>query len=188
MSRRQLGGRRLGKVSSKETIDREVQALELRRAGYSYAEIARAMGLSGKDTVHNIVGRALERCVREPADAVVELETQRLDQLFKAVLPTALTGDPASVNSALRVMERRARLLGLDAPAQVHVQGESSSTLVIIGPFSDASRRAEVEAALAAHPAGAGVLRVEVDRAHIPPPMVEPRELGPAPARESAHG
>ena len=40
------------------------------------------------------------------------------------------TGDEKAVDRALRIMERRARLLGLDAPASVEVGGGSEVRVI----------------------------------------------------------
>lgn len=45
------------------------------------------------------------------------IELEKLQGLEHAVMPKALAGDLPAVDRALRVQERRSRLLGLDAPA-----------------------------------------------------------------------
>ena len=45
-----------------------------------------------------------------------ELEVQRLDAMLYAVWGNVLQGDVGAVNTALKISERRSRLLGLDAP------------------------------------------------------------------------
>jgi len=49
------------------------------------------------------------------------LELERCDRLQAAVWPAATQGDVAAVAAVLRIMERRARYLGLDAPVLVDV-------------------------------------------------------------------
>jgi hypothetical protein len=46
----------------------------------------------------------------------------RLDQLLQGVWLGAVDGNPAAVGLALRIMERRAKLLGLDAPAKIDIE------------------------------------------------------------------
>ena len=69
--------------------------------------------------------------VREPAEAVRKIELDRLDALQRSLWPAALKGDlrdlPA-VDRVLAVMGRRARLLGLDAPATI-VGAQSGSVI-----------------------------------------------------------
>ena len=97
---------------------RALQALELRKAGATYEAIARQCGYAGKGAAYNAVQRELQRTMQEPADDVRTLELLRLDDLYRAMIPKALRGDKDStwyVDRCLTIMERRARLLGLDA-------------------------------------------------------------------------
>ena len=50
-----------------------------------------------------------------------QLELERLDLLTRGLEPMASVGNPGAVNAYLRVMERRAKLLGLDAPVKTDV-------------------------------------------------------------------
>ncbi len=96
--------------------EHEAVALELRKAGATYDEIARRLGYSNRSAARRLVVRALDRTVSEPANELRTLECARLDALLQALWPKAMEGNPRSVEVALQVMERRARLLGLDAP------------------------------------------------------------------------
>jgi len=56
------------------------------------------------------------------AEEVLALELERCDVLTKALAPAAEAGDVASILATVRVMDRRAKYLGLDAPAKVEQQ------------------------------------------------------------------
>jgi hypothetical protein len=101
---------------------REAEALRLRTAGFSYREVGDQLGV-GETMSRRIVQRALRRVLVEPGIEVIALECQRLDLLTSAAMPRALAGSARWAEVAIRVMERRARLLGLDAPtrSEVHV-------------------------------------------------------------------
>jgi hypothetical protein len=88
-------------------------ALDLRKGGKSYGEIAELMGVK-RVRAYRLVKAALLKIIKEPAEDVLQLELERLDQLLEAVWFKALSSDPLAINSALRIMERRAKLLGLD--------------------------------------------------------------------------
>lgn len=47
------------------------------------------------------------------------VELQRLQEMHRTVWEDALTGDREAIGTVLRLMERRAKLLGLDAPAKI---------------------------------------------------------------------
>lgn len=139
------------KTSSRTLIraERTAAALDLRRRGMTYAEIAAQTGLS-IGGAFDVVRRAIDARNRECAEqaaAIVALECDRLDGLFAGSFPAACGGDPAAVASCLRVMERRARLLGLDRAATARLDVGFRR-----GPeyFSDA----ELEAIVAGKPDG----------------------------------
>jgi hypothetical protein len=119
---------------------REARALELRLAGATYEQIGRALG-TNRSRAYRIVQRALDRLVREPAEQVRQLELARLDHLWVEatkilrrrhvvisagkVVVHPDTREPLedsmpvlrAIDTLLKIQERRARLLGLDAPA-----------------------------------------------------------------------
>lgn len=99
---------------SAETIETERQALELRRAGASYDEISARVGYAHRSSARRAVERALARTLQAPAAELRDLENDRLDRLQMALWPKAMRGQERSVEMVLRVMERRARLNGLD--------------------------------------------------------------------------
>jgi len=59
------------------TIDRQLQALELRKAGVSYRHIAEQLGYRGVSGAHSAVARALQKVIQEPATEVLSLELER---------------------------------------------------------------------------------------------------------------
>lgn len=108
-------------------VERQRQALELRRAGTGYEAIARAVGYAGPGPAHKAVQSALKRMLAEPAEEVRALELARLDRLQMAHWPRAIGSggvapDPVATATVLRIMERRAKMMGLDAPTTVNVQ------------------------------------------------------------------
>lgn len=115
-------GRAKTSKAAVENTEKQRKVLELRRAGMTLQEIADKLGYAGPSGPQQVLDRALERMVREPAESVRALETERLDLLWAKVWEALESGNLAAVDSALRVMARRARLLGLDAPTNAIVQ------------------------------------------------------------------
>jgi hypothetical protein len=108
-----------------EIIDKERKALELRRAGVAYDVIAQNLGYTGASGAWTAVQRALKRTLREAgAEQVRDQELDRLDRMQQAVWGRALQGDLPAVGTVLRIMERRAKMLGLDAPVTANIQVE----------------------------------------------------------------
>lgn len=97
---------------------RRLQILNMRVAGFSHSQIAQAVHLS-PNNISQIIAKELAK-TRALADQALEdlrsLEVARLDEAVRALWPKAMTGHPRSIEIILKVMERRAKLLGLDAP------------------------------------------------------------------------
>ena len=125
-------------VTSRKRIyitEKMAKALELRKEGKSLAEIATELGYKSKQAVHEALKSALDRTLRLPADEVRELDLQRLDALLAGVWAKAIAGDLQAINAVLRIMERRAKLLGLDAPIQYNhlIRAEAERLAGILG-------------------------------------------------------
>lgn len=94
------------------------QAVELRTRGFTFAQIGEACGVTTQ-AAHWAVCKYLEetRAIsREGAEEIRRLELDRLDRILATIGPQAEGGDLAAVDRVLRLQERRAHLLGLDAP------------------------------------------------------------------------
>lgn len=95
--------------------ERMARVLNLRRAGATYEQIAAQLGIS-KTQVALDVKDGLEEVTREPAEQVLQLELDRLDALFLGVYDKGRKGSVAHIDRALKIMDRRAKYLGLDTP------------------------------------------------------------------------
>lgn len=110
-----------------DTATRSQAALTMKLAGASYSEIAQQLGYSSAWNART----AVERVLAESADSdddrakMRELTTRRLERLLKSVMPKAV--DPRSPEHlaynarALAIIDREARLHGIDAPTQAVV-------------------------------------------------------------------
>jgi hypothetical protein len=106
-------------VPAPELVDKEVKVLELRRAGLTWQRIAEETGYSDHSGAYAAYKRAIKRTQQQPADELREQELDRIDRLQLALWPKAMKGDNASINTIVRLMERRARLLGLDTAIKI---------------------------------------------------------------------
>jgi hypothetical protein len=128
--RSQKGGAfvRMSESKTSERIlhghDRQLQALALRKDGRDYRYIANQLEYAGPSGAYQAVMTALKETLREPAEEVRALELDRLDCMLAAIWPQALSGDLKAIDSTLRLMDRRARFLGLDAPVRVDIEGD----------------------------------------------------------------
>jgi hypothetical protein len=112
----------------KAVLEKQAQALEYRKMAYSYAQIAEALGYAGPQGAQYAVEAAIGRVIREPAEAVLTLELERLDGMFSKPYQNAINGDLMAVNTCLSIMSRKARLLGLDAPTKTDATLSNGTT------------------------------------------------------------
>lgn len=96
--------------------ERQIRALNLRKAGATFPEIAEAEGYASPSGAYEAVKAALKKTMSEPAEELRQLELTRLDDMLASIWDAVLAGDTDSIATALRISERRARLLGLDRP------------------------------------------------------------------------
>ncbi len=104
------------------TDARSLKALGLRLAGTSYRTIGRMLDVSYTQA-HRDVHYMLKEVVSEPAEQVRHAELARLDRLMLAHWPAAIKGDYWATTVVLQIMDRRIRLLGLDAPHRIDITG-----------------------------------------------------------------
>lgn len=104
------------------TVERQAQAVELRKAGCTFQQIADQLGYAGHQGAYKAVMAALRKTLQEPSDELRTMELERLDAMLNALWPQIMARNqftPRAVEVALKVMDRRAALVGLDAPKQV---------------------------------------------------------------------
>jgi len=104
-------------------IDRRDKAFQYRKLGYSYPRIGKTLGVSAT-AAYLMVSEKLNQLstsLLENAKDVLHMELERLDGVLIPVLKKAKSGDLLAVDRVLRIMDRRARYLGLDAPKEYRV-------------------------------------------------------------------
>ncbi len=110
-----------------EAKERALKALELRKRGMNYTQIGEKLGCA-RSTACRYVLSELENLAdksREEAEHVRALELQRLDDLYtKAWDLVDAGGSETAIDRCLRIMERRSKLLGLDAAEKVEHSGD----------------------------------------------------------------
>lgn len=99
--------------------ERQREALELRKTGMSFQLIADKLGYATAQGAYAAVKVALQKTLREPAEELRTMELERLDALLTATWLAAERGVPQAVDRVLKIMERRAAYLGLDAPKKI---------------------------------------------------------------------
>jgi len=127
---------------SPERMGREERVkiyIDLVKAGYTYQQIADHINkINGtnitRQAVHKSVKREIDKSrekLYEEVKDLVFIEVERLNELFKSAYSKAKKGDEKSINSCLKIMERKAKLLGLDAPEKQEVDNKGKINLNI---------------------------------------------------------
>jgi hypothetical protein len=123
--------------------ERDLRIFKMRQAGVAANEIARRFGVS-TSAVNTAIRRQLEKLNREALMAypeVLRLELERLDSLQQAIWPltqhrkvtlddgSEMTVEPdlRAVQQVLSVMDRRAKLLGMEA-TNINLSVETNDT------------------------------------------------------------
>jgi hypothetical protein len=83
-----------------------------------------------KQDLHRVM-RQRRTKVNESADALRDLQDERLNRLLAGLWNQAATGDVAAVDRVLKIMERQARLHGLDAPTRTEVSGADGAPIQV---------------------------------------------------------
>ncbi|HEX3052699.1 MAG TPA: hypothetical protein VHP83_18715 [Aggregatilineaceae bacterium] len=106
-----------------KAAERRVKALDLRQSGLSYRKIAEQLEVDVATVFRDIKDSLAElKAVEETeAEELRIIEVARLDAILNAMYNKAINGDQGAVDRVLRIMERRAKLLGLDAPSKTDV-------------------------------------------------------------------
>ena len=99
-----------------EIHSREEQVLKLRLAGATFFAIAKQIGFATPSGAQQAYRRALRRSIAPQVDELRKIEGGRLDALQLGLWQKAMNGDVRAAETVVRIMERRAKLFGLDAP------------------------------------------------------------------------
>lgn len=100
--------------------------LRLRKMGYNAETISDELDIP-LDRVKNIIGAALKKLTKEmngQAEQIRSLELSRLDELQSAIWEDCMGGKLTAIDRVLKIMERRSKLVGLDAPERLNLQAD----------------------------------------------------------------
>lgn len=126
-------GQSMTSQKSIEAVDRARRALELRKAGVGFEQIAQQLEYKDASGAYRAVKRALDRTIHEPADELRALELARLDKMLMSHWGAIQKGHVRSTEIGLKIMERRASYLGLDAPKDSTFNLNLTDAVRIIG-------------------------------------------------------
>jgi len=111
---------------------RQAQALRLRMGGASFDDIARQLGYRSASGAYDAVQRCLRDVPKHDAEAYRSLNLERLNRLFLALFPDAITSATPLADRQRAAAECRAiiaeinKLVGAYAPALIKVMLEEA--------------------------------------------------------------
>ena len=109
------------KGAGARAADRRVKVLEYRKLGWTLEKIGAEVGV-GISQVRRDLQASLAHLSEKEMESVAEmrvLETRRLDAMLESLMPIALAGGAPAIDRVLTIMQRRAKLWGLDAPTKI---------------------------------------------------------------------
>ena len=113
--------RQRGQLTAKrlERAESDRRAIELRNNGATFDEIATTIGIpGGKGSAYRAVQRALQRRAAADIEELRATELSRTDEILDHVLPLVMVDPPdlGAVDRVMKVLDYRARIIGLYAP------------------------------------------------------------------------
>ena len=130
-----------GKTSDRTitAAERRKKALEFRKAGMTYEQIAGELGVTTAAAYKSVMValKAIREKQDEAAEDVLALEIERLDIMLMGIMPQARRGNQGAIDRVLRIMDRRSKYLGLDAPVKRDVTSAGKPIKTYIGVSPD---------------------------------------------------
>lgn len=111
------------------SAERKRLAMGMRKRGCTWVEIAEECGYSSARTAAAEVNKLITEIPQENANNLRKIEIERLDQLLNAMWDKAMKGDGWAVDRCVKIMERKAKLTGIDAPIVTKVEVVPEETL-----------------------------------------------------------
>jgi len=113
--------KRISTRHSKRNVRAQIRAktaAELRADGKSYPEIAKVLGVATSTAWRAVIRETAKVSyeAREEAERILATEWEITEQLLDAAMPAADAGDMDAVRTVLRILDRRSRYRGFDAP------------------------------------------------------------------------
>lgn len=107
-------------AQKQKSASRRKTALQLHVEGYTFEAIGKHLGVT-RQRAHQLVTEELDAAAKErSALAMKALDTdlERIDFVLRSLAPKVTKGNDKAAAAYLRALDRRAKLLGLDAPTR----------------------------------------------------------------------
>lgn len=110
-----------------------MKAFQMRKAGASWWQIAEDLKISEQQAgmlVHNRIKEAAKLVDEGAKRTMLTMEVDRLDTLQQAIWNDAISGDRQAIETALKIIQARAKVLGLDS---IPTSTVTNNTIVVAG-------------------------------------------------------
>jgi hypothetical protein len=112
------------------------RAMEARKAGMSYTQIAELLGYADASGASKAVHKAFSQIIQEPVAELKVLQIERINHLLMAVWSKAQAGDERAIASVLSLMDKLDRYEGTEAMTTTEVH-HTGNVLVAQGSKDD---------------------------------------------------
>lgn len=129
---------------SPQRADRARKAYEMTLAGRTQDEIAKELGVSHQ-TINKDLKYWIAQTVMPLAEDAKKMQLDRLELLWRAAYTKAQSGDVPAMNAALKVLERQAKLLGLDITKVEFSQVNDPREIELIELINEARAKMKTE-------------------------------------------
>lgn len=119
---------------------RVIVALDAAIEGHDWQTVANQAGYGSRGAAYHAVQRELERRIEPRVDYLRQIHYERLQAYRRVYVPKAMAGDGYSLDRCLRIDEREAQLMGLDARDMVALNPQGPVILEIPADLAAAIR------------------------------------------------
>ena len=104
-------------------FEKERQVVQYRQGGATFDQIAKKLDYADESGARAAFKRAMERMRDDALNAEMrELHRQRLEVALTAIWPNVVKGDFEAIKIMLKILERDAKLYGIDAPVKTELE------------------------------------------------------------------
>lgn len=112
-------------------------ALELRKGGATYDQIAQALGYADASGARKAVEKAIANIPTESAIDVKAIQIERLNHMLLVLWPKVQGGDERAIQTSLSVMDRLDAIEGTHAATKVDVNVQNQNAVLVIDGSKD---------------------------------------------------
>lgn len=122
--------------TSMGAAERREKIMELRMRGWNFRKIGEAVGCNGS-YAYKVMRTELDRLIEKTAlstQQLRKLELEKLDVMETKLAPAVQKNSNIAIRTWLKVLERRSKFLGLDAPTKIEGSITGSANVQIYLP------------------------------------------------------